>query len=177
MTETKHTLLNKISLIVALLALFLAVLAIILATRSAKSPIIRLQIRGVIEIINDCDRMLASIPNQVMVNTALNDNQGQNARGSVTIDLAPAPNDPLGLIRKISRYTIRDVDVVMPPGFGAPISWDSLVTTPPGGGAICSVIPCPGFGNRCNTGPLVGGSIPITQVISVGDFRVLCSCQ
>lgn len=177
MTEKKNVALNRIALIIAIFAFFLAILAIIFATRSAKSPVIRNQIIGVIEIINDCDRMLASIPNQVIVNTALNDNQGQKATGSVIINLASNPNDPPGFIRKIGRYSIRDVDVVMPPGFGTPISWDSPVATPPGGGAICNVIPCPVAGNQCNAGPLIGGALPLLQVITVADFRVLCSCQ
>ena len=175
MTE-KKMLLNKISFIIALLALFLAVLAINFATRSAKYPIIRNQIRGVVEIINNCDKMLASIPNQAIVNTALNDNQGQKGRGSVTINLTPSPNNPPGLARKTGRYVIRDVDVALPPGFGTPVSWDSPVATPPGGGAICAVIPCPGAGNQCNAGPLIGGPVPLLQVITIADFRVLCNC-
>lgn len=153
MTEKKNIALHKIALIIAIFAFFIAILAIIFATRSAKSPVIRNQIIGVVEIINDCDRMLASIPNQVMVDTALNDNQGQKASGSVTIDLAADPNDPPGLIRKLGRYRIRDVDVVMPPGFGTTISWDSPVASPPGGGAICNVIPCPVAGKSMQCRP------------------------
>ncbi len=116
--------------------------------------------------------MLASIPNQVMVNPSLNDNQGQKARGSVTIDLTPVPNAPHGRIRKIGRYAIREVDVAMPPAFGTPITWDSPISVPPGWGDICNVIPCPGVGNQCITGLLISGPMPLLQVITVADFRV-----
>ncbi len=136
---------------------------------------VRFQLTGDIEIINSCDGLVDSIPTQVIVSTALNDNQQQKAFGSVTVNLTP---DSAALVAgsKVGRYSITDIRLTMPAGFGAPTSWDAPTLTLPGGGTVCGAIPCPAPGRRCATGPLVAIPFMFQSPTTTADIRILCRC-
>lgn len=161
------------TLIIAVIALVIGLISMFLAMRGQRN-VVRYTLSGSIELNNDCDGQVASLPVQVVVKASLNDNRGQASGGSVTVSVAPDPADPPGTPRKIGTYS---VTVAWGPGLGNPSHWDSPVAALTNGQDVCQAIPCPAAGSRCLDMATRPRIVPFVNPTAIHDIRVQCSCR
>ena len=122
---------------ILLLALAIAAAVIIFWLRARGTSSQNPGIRGNIIIKNDCDGLLASIPDNVDVNAKLHDDQGNfvgtNAR------IGPLGPDPRGNPIKRGTYNLA---VNIPVSWGTSKKWEISITKTDGSD-ICRPISCP----------------------------------
>jgi hypothetical protein len=180
----------SLALLVALAALGLSIFAIRIAKQAGGGAPMRappnrnFTISGKIRVTNKCDGQQASIPNQVIVGSALEDEDAKNSvSGTDTVNLGPdpdKPNDP----EKIGTYSIT---VPWPPGVGKAHHWNSpkvvvKVPDPDNPGQtiripVCEVI------KSCDAPKVCKNNATGSRIILVGggqnvsyDIRVVCTC-
>ena len=132
---------------------------------------------GTVTIVNDCDRQLASIPNNITVSASLKNGAGNVAiPGTTDIALVPVAG------RDASKSGSYSITVQWPGGTAyAPIKWDGFTETLVGGGDIC------GLPNRCenyrcnnvvttrtSTAPVSYQNDPKK---TTNDVRIRCACS
>lgn len=182
---------STLSLLIALVALVVAVLAFRMASRAmdegamaaargapgpgpAPGPApANYTIKGNFKITNDCDGQQASIPAQAKIDSDLSNAAGNiKVPGTTTINLAPDPANPAGPV-KIGSYTIT---VVWPAAAGAPAHWTRPdVFDPATGNPICQSIPCPNP-RICRDMATAPRTVPFVNPTTNHDIRVDCSC-
>jgi hypothetical protein len=132
---------------------------------------------GNVEIINDCDGKLASIPDSVVVKASVGDAKGNTAGGQVTINVAA----PAGATnpRKTGNYTltVNWIDHGGGPGQTGPATtWSDFSVTRVDGTEICKPIACTAP-SMCTDIAQKDRSIPIApRGNTTEDIRVSCSC-
>jgi hypothetical protein len=163
---------SALAFVIALLALIVALIAL-RRGGGAPPPVPRYTLKGTVELINDCDGLVASLPNRVQISSSLNDPQGQSIGGTVQVPVAPDPADPPGAPRVVGRYSI---SVAWPGALGNPVAWDGPRILRANGQRICEPILCPGAG-LCGDRATRARQIAFVNPVTTEDLRVACACS
>jgi hypothetical protein len=159
-----------VTLTIAVIALLIGLGNIFFAPKPKK---IQYTLTGEIEITNNCDGKLASIPKQVEITSSLFDKQKQHIGGTDTVQLAPDPNAPAGTARKIGKYSIT---VTWGAGLGNPSHWSNPDVELANGKDVCSSLTCPAENQKCTDTATNPRKVPFVNPTTKHDVRVLCSC-
>lgn len=128
-------------------------------------------ITGGLKITNDCDGQSNSIPNQVMVRTALSNAAGTiQVSGDVVVNVQQDPANPNNPI-KIGQYaiTVRWLG-------GNPAHWtDPEVLDRQGALSVCVPISCPPGGQCKDRVP--AANVAFNNPQTNHDIQVVCACQ
>lgn len=126
---------------------------------------------GTVTVLNDCDGLQASIPNQIELQTGLNGPNGGFVGKKLIVNIVPDPTQPNNPI-KTGTYT---TTVSYP---GNAISWKIPRVLAIGGGSACKVIPCPDPTKQCDD----RGTLPAIVLINPNGNTIVnttasCGCQ
>lgn len=165
---------KRIPLTVAVTILIIGMTSIMLAN-CGRQKIVRYTIRGSIELVNDCDGKVASLPKEVKVKASLKNKQGKGSAGFVKVPVAPDPADPAGTPRKIGNYSIT---VAWGPGLGNPTFWDTPEVTLTNGRDICfRTITCPDVLHDCRDVSTKTPRVPFVNPTATHNISMVCVCR
>ena len=139
-------------------------------------PPVTYEITGNVKVTNDCDGLLASIRNQVTIETDLMNSSGSIAvPGRATVNINPDPADPNNPV-KIGVYSIQ---VRWPAAAGNATQWKwPVVLSLPNGPDVCVPITCAQGTGPCKNVATGANITPANPPAATNhDVETVCACN